>query len=739
MTAASCGISLGNDNCYVAAGRGGGIEILLNEYSQRSTPAVVSFGDQQRLIGVAATQNQLMNLQNTIYNLMRLIGRQYNDYVQHDDSNLPFHIEEAPGGQIAVCVRHNGQERKFTTIQIMGMLLTKLREIASNATDCVLNCPNFYTDSQRRALIEAARIAGLNPLQLIPDMTSVALYYAYYRTSKDDQDHKIIAFINVGQSSTQTSVVWFDTKKELVRVLAADYEDNLGGRNLDEILAKHFVQTHNLKLSRKSQFRLLAECQKLKKLLSANSNEIPINIECLESDDKDFSARIDRNTFEELAGDIFSQLEACFVRTLQTAQANFEQYKQQSGQSGKLVELMFKIQDVEIVGGSSRVPAIKRTIQKVFGHEASTTLNTDEAVARGCVLQCAALHPVFKVKREIKISDYNPYTINLKYWFPSESSGEEQILQIPSVFPKGHPMPFTRQITLTCQSLPLVVELEYVTPNTETASICQLKVKAADGFDLEQSTKKLKLRVRLDPSGLVGLEEASVKVMATILEDVEVPMEVDEVVDQQQDQASGKPHDLAAGKPQDQAADKAQDQDAVDKSQDQAADKPQDQAAPKPTKTVKKEKVISKNISMVIETAWVRGFFTHNEAMELRDVELSLIANDSEWKGKMDARNSLEEFIYDWRSKLESAEYDHLMRVELKSKFLQDITAIENWLYEGEGEDESKSVYDSKLSSLKKQYLLPPAPPKPKEPEPAATQPESANGGDSNNTTKQEE
>lgn len=530
----SLGISVGNANSYVAAGQGGGIEILLNEFSNRSTPSMVAFTDRARSIGTEASSNFFMNMKNTVYDLMLLLGKPFKEV---DPDAYPFKIEEAPDGKVLVLVRHLGEERKFTVTQLLAMLLTKLRGIAGDSLDCVMSCPQFYTADQKTALIQAALIAGLNPLQVITDMSAVILNYAYYRTTKEDT-HRFIAFINFGQSNLQSVVAWLTPKEDVVRILAAESAP-IGGRDFDKCLADYFIRTHNLNLNQKSRLKLVSACEKLKRLLSANANEIPLNVESLVSEDKDFSARIERATFEEISQPILKQAEDCFKRTFDNAKANFEKFMADTVEAAKATEvaraaeaqktaalskkaddlkairlvaetkaaeeaktnadkkaagnptesqtngdvtmaengeqkeqevasdnnnvktaeskeapmeveseelaaaraeeakavqavkssrsseksmasqvsrlnrlsqLKFELQGIEMVGGSTRIPSIKQMIQSIFSITPSTTLNTDEAVARGCVLHCATLHPGMKVKREVKILNAEPFS-----------------------------------------------------------------------------------------------------------------------------------------------------------------------------------------------------------------------------------------------------------------------------------------------------------------------------------------
>lgn len=395
-----CGISVGTENCYVAVAKAGGIEILLNEYSQRSTPAYLEFGGNQREIGVSAKQKQMMNIQKTVFAPTQIIGKRFEEL---NRAEIPYNVEENEKGEVSIRVNHNGEELVLSATQVMAMLFTKLRQISGNPVDCVLNCPAYFAEPQRRAYLAAAQIAGLNPLMLISDLTATALYYGFYRSSPKNES-SIVAFVDCGQTSIQASVVLFHHKDNQIRVLDTECLPNVGGKDFDLLLANHFIQQKNLTLNKRAKLRLVAECEKTKKQMSANSNELPVNIECL-YEEKDFSARIDRSVFENLCEQLFQSIQSMLSLTLNRAKEKFEREFEGSP---------FKIDSVEIVGGTSRIPAIKRMIKNTFGVEPSTTLNADEAVARGCALQCAILSPTFKVPKELNVIDLMPYQIGFK-------------------------------------------------------------------------------------------------------------------------------------------------------------------------------------------------------------------------------------------------------------------------------------------------------------------------------------
>lgn len=669
---AICGFDIGSENCYVGVARAGGIEIVLNEYSQRSTPAYVGFGQNQRELGVSAKLKHLMNISNTCFSPNRIIGKQSKELSEE----FPFQLEPTPNGEIAVRVWHNGEEQSFTAVQVMAMVLTKLRQVSSNSVDCVLNCPNYYTDSQRRSLMDAAIIAGLNPIRVIPDTTAIALYYGFYRTAPTTQDLTIAAFVDCGHSSTQCSVVMFNHKENQMKVLSVESEMSCGGKHLDEILANYFIEQQNLKLNKRSRFRLIAECEKLKKQMSANSNELPLNVECL-YDEKDFTARIDRTLFEELSQPFLSKLNDIFTRAVTSATNKFN-----AETGGKLGE--FRIDVCEIVGGTSRIPAIKRMVRNVFGVEVTTTLNADEAVSRGCALQCAILSPTFKVARQLNIIDYAPFQIDFRYWHQSDAGNESDFKSVRSLFPIGSQVPFTKQVSITCQSLPMIAAFDYKNESNQLVPIGEYKIFSNQNIQINKN--QLKVRIRLDPNGLVVIHSVTVT--------IENSQSTSKKNSNNENQTNVENIDSNSEQNSSQAMD----------TEDTTSEDNKDSEDQKELKNNKKSKSVS--IDLQVEPIWIRGKLSDNELLKYREIESNLILADKNWKEKTDAKNALEEYIYEWREKLEGGGYDPFVEDNEKQVFLKELKSGEQWLYEQEDNEvvHSKSVYEERLNKMKDSF-----------------------------------
>lgn len=390
------GFDVGNENCVIAVVKQRGIDVLLNDESNRETPAVVSFGEKQRFLGSAGAASAMMNLKSTVSQVKRLIGRKFKEPgVQNELKMFPVETSEGPDGGILVHMKYLGATHTFTPVQIMAMLFSHLKEITEKSleipiSDCVIGVPSYFTDLQRHAYLNAATIAGLKPLRLMHDCTATALSYGIYKTDFPTSGPNCVAFIDIGHCDTQVSIASFEAGH--MRILSHTFDGSLGGRDFDEVLFSHFAaqfkQQYHIDVysNVKACIRLRAACEKLKKVLSANP-EAPLTIECL-MEEKDVKGFIKREEFEKLASGLLERLSIPCKKALAD------------------VGLPEKIHSVELVGSGSRIPAITRLIASLFRREPRRTLNTSECVARGCALQCAMLSPVFRVREyEVCIND----------------------------------------------------------------------------------------------------------------------------------------------------------------------------------------------------------------------------------------------------------------------------------------------------------------------------------------------
>lgn len=347
--------------------------------------------------------------------------------------------------------------------------------------------------------------------------------------------------------------------------------------------------------------------------------------------------------------------------------------RQEEGKDPKEPPMEFKIHAVEIVGGASRIPAVKRIVKEVFGMEPSTTLNADEAVARGCALQCAILSPSFRVARELQIIDYAPYQINCKYWHEAEKDGKTYTVN--PLFSRGSPMPLTRQISVNCRSLPMIFELEYISSSEHVVSIGQFKIDSREKITIDGN--KLKVKVRLDSDGLVYVTSASIQL---------------------EDKSKNQAGDVQMSQ------DIPKDDPANHSESGKAGESQEGEDTNKESKDSSKPKTV--NYDLAIEPRWIRGKLPDMDLAAQTETEAKLILNDKRWKELIDARNELEEYVYEWRDKMESGGYDCFTPQSDKQDFLGHLKQTEQWLYEEEddGSTQKRSIYVEKLTSLRDQF-----------------------------------
>lgn len=682
------GFDVGFQNCYIAVARSGGIETIANEYSDRCTPACISLGPKSRAVGAAAKIQIVTNAKNTIQGFKRLHGRAFDDpFVQTEKSKLAYELQNIPSGSVGIKVHYLNEERVFTVEQIMAMLLSKLKETSENAlkkpvTDCVISVPSFFTDVERRSMISAAKIAGLNCLRLMNDTTAVALAYGIYKQDLPTPEEKPrnVVFVDMGHSAYQVSICAFNKGK--LKVLGTAFDPHFGGRNFDEVLVDYFCDEFktkyklNVKANVRALIRLHQECEKLKKLMSANASDLPLNIECF-MNDIDVSGRMNRVRFEEFCTGLLSRVEAPLKSIVEQAKLQFED-----------------IYSVEILGGATRIPAVKERIAKFFHKEVSTTLNADEAVARGCALQCAILSPAFKV-REFSITDVAPFPITLKW----KNSTEEGLGEC-EVFSKNHPTPFSKVITFYKKE-PFDLDAFYSNPRElhyPDSKIGRFTVQNVTPQN-DGECSKVKVKVRVNIHGIFNVSSASLieKQKADSGQIDDVPMETDQL---SRDTANAKIDDqgtMQVDQEEVHSHQKDQNEEQNDVSQIPSTDS-EEKNDPAVESKDQKPKIKVKSVELVIKSELPKQL-VQDHLNNYIENEGKMIMQDKLEKERIDAKNAVEEYVYEIRDKL-SGLYEKFINEADKQKFTQLLEDTENWLYE-DGEDQPKQVYIDKLNDLK--------------------------------------
>nr|ADV58254.1 heat shock protein 70 [Plutella xylostella] len=374
------GIDLGTTYSCVGVWQHGNVEIVANDQGNRTTPSYVAFTDTERLIGDAAKNQVALNPSNTVFDAKRLIGRKFDDpKIQADMKHWPFKVV-SDCGKPKIQVEYKGETKRFAPEEISSMVLTKMKEIAeaylgTSVRDAVVTVPAYFNDSQRQATKDAGAIAGLNVLRIINEPTAAALAYGLDKNLKGERN---VLIFDLGGGTFDVSILSID-EGSLFEVKSTAGDTHLGGEDFDNRLVNHLVQEFKRKYHKdltgnaRALRRLRTAAERAKRTLSSSS-EATIEIDAL-FDGIDYYTRVSRARFEELNADLFRG-------TLEPVEKALKDAKLDKSQ----------IDDVVLVGGSTRIPKIQTMLQNFFcGKKLNLSINPDEAVAYGAAVQAAIL------------------------------------------------------------------------------------------------------------------------------------------------------------------------------------------------------------------------------------------------------------------------------------------------------------------------------------------------------------
>jgi len=500
------GLDIGSDGIIVGVVRNRGIEVLQNEVGKRITPNIVAYSGKQRLLGDQAIGQLMSNPKNSIKYARRLLGLKPDDPdLKQERPFLTYKIDKTQSGGIGIDVLYDDNRTVFTPEQVIATTLTRAKTIAeaglgTKVQDVVIGVPFFWADSQRRALQDAAAIAGLNVLRLMHETTAVALSYGILRPLPE-KETRYVLFIDLGLASYQVSLVSFTAGKEL-KVIDTQGDKHFGARNIDQLLANHFAkyikQKYNLDVlsDPKATLKLYKECDKVKTVLSANSSA-EFHVEYI-MNDKDVSGSMERTEFEALVvSNFFEKIIAPIKRVFESAGAK------------ELKLTKENIHSAEIVGGGCRIPVIQKTLKEYLGKELGKTCDSDESVARGCALQCAMLSPSFKVK-EFAVNDIYPYAIDVSWGpVPNKDSMDVEPSKPTTLFPKNQPIPSVKSLTFPDRTEPFQIVARYSDPSVQPDPFIGRWV--VGGIPPAQAGKpapKVKVFIKLNIGGIFSVSSA---------------------------------------------------------------------------------------------------------------------------------------------------------------------------------------------------------------------------------------
>ena len=600
-----------------------------------------------------------------------------------------------------------GEKQQFTATQICSMFFSKVKATASAelklpVSDIVISVPPWFTDIQRRSIMDAAEISGLKLLRLVNDTTATALGYGIPKLDLPTGDEKPrrVAFVDIGHSNYTCSIVEF--KKGELAVKSTAYDRHFGGRNFDKALVQHFAKEWKEKYkidiftNAKAVVRVTSAAEKLKKILSANA-QAPIAIESL-MNDVDVSSMLKRSEMEELMQPLLERVTTPLEQALADAKLKVED-----------------IDSIEIVGGCTRVPALKDRISKFFGKPLSATLNQDEAVARGCAFSCAILSPVFRV-RDFTVHDIVNYPIEFQWEQSPDIPDEDTSL---TVFNKGNVMPSTKILTFY-RKQPFDLEARYAKPDLlpgkSSPWIGRFSVKnVKSGKDDDFMICKLKARLNLH--GVLNVEQGywveDVEIEEPLPEEKEKEgkkEEADKKEDKKDGDVSSAPETVFTSQSVSKSSSKVKnfaknlfgskkEKENVPLTADQAQEttgEPNGSAEPPKPKTRKIKKQQKKGELPVSSGT---ASLDSQSKIDAAEKENTMFMEDKLVADTEDKKNELESFIYEMRGKIDD-QYSEFASDEEKAKLKEKLEQSEDWLYD-EGEDATKNVYIAKIDEIK--------------------------------------
>ena len=640
------------------------------------------------------------------FELKRLVGRRWAEAdVQQDIKTFPFKVTEAPDGGLHINLNYekDGGEcemKAFTPEQLLAMLFVNLKSTAEAhnkvpSPDCVVSVPCWFTDAQRRAVLDASNIAGLNVLRVLNETAATALAWGLPKTMdlpEDSAPPRHVLFFDMGHSSTQVCLVAFTKGK--MNVLASAFDRNLGGRNVDmkilETFAAQWKEKKKLDLheSPKAVLRLLSAIDKVKQQLSGynSSAKLPVNVECLQ-EDHDFSSSLSTDELQDLMSDLVQRaLEPC-KKVVADAKLTFDQ-----------IEL------IEVVGSATRSPLITNAIREHFGKDPQRTLNSEEAVSKGCALMGAMMSPNFKV-RDFAVADCSPYPISLS-WSASpggadkmeEDGAETATGKGNIVFTEHNVLPSTKMLTFM-RSAPFDISAAY-SDETFLAKGCSSNISVSS-INVPPSPNgeptKVKVKVRLDINGILAVDSAQA------VEEVEVedPPKVDAAPAANPEPSGDVPMADApppgdAGAP---AGEEAPSSEPTGQPASEDAAVKQEEKKEEPEPAPKKKKLKKQDLQVVNKAAFA---LKSVDLDNYKNIEYEMSTQDRLIREIQEAKNDLESYIYSMRDRVSCGDLQDFMSQADKDAFLPLAQTLEDWLYEEEAETANKSTFLAKLDDLKK-------------------------------------
>uniref|UniRef100_UPI0039830423 molecular chaperone DnaK n=1 Tax=Phenylobacterium sp. TaxID=1871053 RepID=UPI0039830423 len=391
------GIDLGTTNSVVAVMEGGEPVVITNPEGGRLTPSVVGFTKSgERLVGQVAKRQAVTNPENTVFSIKRFMGRR-GDEVSEESKMVPYHIV-ADGDHVAVKI--DGQPKAFTPPEISAMVLQKMKQAAEDylgqsVTKAVITVPAYFNDAQRQATKDAGKIAGLEVLRIVNEPTAAALAYGL-----DKKKNETIAVYDFGGGTFDISIL--EVGEGIVEVKSTNGDTHLGGDNLDQRvmdwITSEFKKQEGIDLSKdRMALQRLKEAAEKAKMELSTVMETDVSLPFITADatgPKHLAMKLTRAKFESLVDDL-----------LQKTVGPCKQAIADSGVQASAID------EVVLVGGSTRIPKVQQIVKELFGKEPHKGVNPDEVVAIGAAVQAGVLSGEVK---DLLLLDVTPLSLGIE-------------------------------------------------------------------------------------------------------------------------------------------------------------------------------------------------------------------------------------------------------------------------------------------------------------------------------------
>lgn len=730
-------IDFGSESMKIAVvAPGVPMEIALNKESKRKTPVAVAFRDGERTFGEDAINSGIRYPAGSYLYMLDLLGKKIdNPIVELFLKRFPYYKIEADPERGTVVFRYD-DETVYSVEELVAQLLSHTRDIAAGHTDqkikdCVLTVPAFFNQAERRAILNAAELAGLKVLSLMSSNAAVALNYGMFRRKEINDTAQNILFYDMGASSTTATIASYQTIKTKekgysetnpqVTILGLGYDRTLGGLEtqlrLRDFLAEKFTAmkktSNSVYDNPRSMAKLFKEAGRLKKVLSANSEHLS-QIEGL-LDEIDFKLPVKREEFEALCTDVFDRVRGPVDAALISAGMDIS-----------------AIDQFIIVGGATRIPKVQSILQEVWGRELGKNINADEAAAMGAVYRAADLGQGFKVKKfHVKEAVVFPIEVDFERQIENDDGSssvktvKRSLFAINNNYPQKKVMTFNKHTT-DFDFFVNYGELQHLSKNEKLAAnainISHVEVTGvASAFQKHQQEgsepKGIKAHFNMDDFGVLTLGAMEAVFEKSMLVEEDKPKEEESTLsklgstisklfsgseDEKETEGKENKTDDAEKKSNNEKAETDQKKENGEKDDKKAEDKEKE-------KESKGEKELKPKLVTVKEELnfTVRYLDILNPIPEAFKASKKKIADinaaEKARHEKEAARNNLESYILDAQEKLRQDEYEKASTEEQRTVVRELCSQLDEWIYD-EGFEEEASVYKEKLSSLKKLF-----------------------------------